>query len=1033
MAARLAPESRHLAVARHCTVDTYLFAPETPPYLISPAKMVFPARVDAIAVVEGKQTDTLVVLAGGTLHFVQRQAPGLQVVHRAEVGHPTGPVTMVVVQAQTAYVVLHQCQGFVTVVDASCIIDKAERGGQQQQTTGGRKRQWKRARGAPTSRTYALGHISVISIVPLPNAPLSFAVLYRDVQFTYSLRLYAFSGLDSPLRVAHQMRDFHEAPLLAFAAAGGVVVASDLRCYYFPSPGVQAVVQTELEHVTRNSAGDVVTLDLLAAGSVVRARSRGKATLNSVTREPAALLGASFLSHAQISPSEHIIVSDMGHTLKVVLESSSSAAVATVGRFAVEDLGWSTVASSIVHLSHNVLFAASRLSRSVLLELVPCVSVLAFFQSSPPVLDFADGAAHTDDLVVVQGGFYAGELVVRSLQQYQAVCVLAGSVPADASGLRMDKGKGIAFFVSGPGWNQRGTVTPGASPKEDTIAFECLALPEGSQGDSEFQQASFGKALASGKIYLDDSLVIVETNIVRRLLLPHFSQPTSLEVYEDDDALHVVVLTWSGWTYWVTVKEDLQLCAKTQMPLLGNISAQLHPLSDEKTLLVAVDSSGNLAQQLFIQGKAVNTVHTTLSLGTGPYVLFGTGKMLFLHSENKICLLSPLKNSPFLGVSKITTTKWHILECHSAGKDRMIVLHPRGIVNVITYSKVPTNNNTYFSDKLMLKVLKQKDFIVAVQLKLEPNRIAGRMDRITTLSLFDRKTLTIRDNFVHEVASICWLGDNDAGLGPNHFVTAGRTDDPNKVLTIFEIRKGKIVRVSEPKMVGSHPKPFTVSCVRNIGKELHAVGNAYVVLTLEVEHGSFVWRSKVKGLNTPLGLFYGTDVCKVGNQIFVADAQRGVLAYNEDAKDVFELIRLPFSPCFVTAIAAWKNLLVYGDSAGNLGAFSVEGRYMGAKSMGLLSDSFAHEQVFGCNIGDAVNTICVRNGAVFVGTSGGGIFRIDDISVSDEFQSECELILQDGQVFDNALLAAEGILDGDLIKKMATAEAERILYQLLTE
>lgn len=1038
--------------------------------------------------VRGEKIDTLVVLAGGTLHFVQLQSLGLQVVHRLDIGRGTVPVVMVVIQAEDAYVVIHQHQGFITVVDATSILQETQDSDPAQGTGRNRTRirgrnngdpptrnskpslSRKRARVTPTSRTYAIGHVSVVSIVPLKNATPSFALLYRDLLFTYSLRHYAFSGLDAPLRVSHQMRDFHEAPLLAFAASGGVVVMSDLRCYYFPAPGVQAVVRAESEeHITSNSAGDVVTLDLLAPTSVEVQRKRKtakaeeskwggvkseRAYFGAGKRDAGTLLGAAFLSHAQTSSSDHIIVSDMGHTLQLKLDCTSSAAVVAVHSFSMADLGWSTIASSIVQISQNVLFAASRLSRSALFQLVPHVSVLAFLPSSPPVVDIAVDRIQTGakideedgysdgDLVIAQGGFYAGELAVRSLQQYEAVCILVGSVAPDASNLQVEStGREIMFSITGPGWKQKGTISLGLTPTMDSIVFQekenIVREPDLDLNGLLGVEPEFIKTLSSGKVYLKDSLIIIESNIFRRFPLPDFSQPTSLEIYEEEDIVHVVVLTWSGCIFWVTVEDDIHLYAQEQLPLQGNISTTIHSLSEEKKLLVAVDSVGNFVQRLFIKDNAVSTVQVRLPLGNGPYMFIGRErqKLLLLRSANKICCLLPMNNGPFLEVSEIVTTKWHILDCQNAGDGRVIVLHPRGTVNLITFDKVPVNNNTYFSDELVLKALKRNDSIVAVQLQLQPNRRTGLMDRITTMSLFGCKSLKMTDSYTQEVTSICFLGDNDAGFGPNHFVTSSRSDDPNKVLTIFDIRKGKIVRVAQPEIVGSYPKPFSVSRVTSIDGKLHAVGNAYVVLTLSFENNRLVWRGEVKGTNSSFGLVRAIDVCKVAGQVFVADVSQGILTYTESTyhssnktEGVWEPLLLPFSPCFVTAIAGWGNLVVYGDSVGNVGAFSVQGKYMGAKSMGLFVDHFSYKQVFGCNIGDAVNTICVRNRTVFIGTSGGGIFRIDDISVSDDVISECELQLQDWQVFDKTEHAAAGLLDGDSVAKMGTHEADRVMY-----
>lgn len=1064
------PDVRHLAVARHSTLETYLMNPNTPPYLTMPAKLVFPAKIDAMVCVTINDADTVAVFAHGTLHFVQLHKSGLQVVHRVEIGQGTEPVKMFALGTTPSchlYVVVHHRQGFITVVDLKSVFPAEIEREPHLRGRNGRRRppkrhqpgpngsSQKRARPGLASRTYCIGHVSAISFVSLYEQKPTFVLLCRDVQFAYSLRRYSFADLDSPLLV-FPIHEFLEAPLLAFAAAGGVMVMSDLRCYFFPAPHAQAALQAhkKIAHTSTSSAGRVVTLDLLAHDSFSVRAAPG-------TRSDAAvsLLGALFLSYAQISPSRHILVSDMGHTVEVTFEYSSSATLTVVSAFSAASLGWSTVASSLVQISHDVLFAASTLSRSVLLRVDPHLGVLAFLPSSPPVLDFAsspidneglggDEGVGIDDLIVAQGGFHAGELVVQSKGKYKSVFINSTTVEQDASGLLMETigNASVVFWVSGPGWKRRGELTLGRIPGENHFGFRTKKPTSGNTLQSHEQnqaqrqllpEVSFVKRFSCGEVYLQDSSLVAKSSTHCKLALPSFSQPTSLEVYEDGVTVHVIVLTWSGVIYWLVIENGIQLYVQSQFPLQGNISATICPISEGRKLIVAVDSSGNLVQRVFVNDRDISTVQTQATMGYGPYTLAPSPNlsMLLLRSSRTICALSPIKNNPFLYLSEIFTTSRHILDCQSAGDGRILVLHSHGNISLVSYAKVPLNNNTNFSKRMFFKVLKNSKDIVAIQLEFRPNRSIGSMERISSLSLFNRTSLKLRSTYNRDVKCMCWLGKNNVGLSNAHFVTAGTSEDPSRIFSIYKISKGKLELVAQPEIVGRYPKPFSVSKVAWIDGKLHAVGNAYVVLTLSPEDGDLRWASEVKGSLSPSRLMLGIDVCKVAGQVFVADASRGILAYNDgdgydDSKDFFQPMNLKFSPCFVTAIAACGNLLVYGDSVGNVGAFSVQGMYMGARSMGLVVDHYSYKQIFGCNIGDAVNTINVRNNSVFIGTSGGGIFRISNISVSDRLISECDRKLRDWRTFDKAEQSAAGILDGEFIMEARDDEAERVVYQM---
>lgn len=1070
VAAQLSPGNRHLAVARHCALESFLLNPSTPPYLTAPTKLVFPAKIDALDVVRDSKLDTLAVLSGETLCFVQLDSLGLRVVHRVQIGRGTEPAKMIVIAVESGecYVAIHHRQGFITMVDAGKLLEadtargnrKSRRGrsGRSGRSDDGPRQ--KRARNSPSSRTYAIGHVSVVSLTALSGKTPSLAILYRDVLFSYSLRYYSFLGLDKPLEVSHQLAYFQEAPLLVFSVHGGVVVMSDLRCFYFPSPHLRAVVRAKDDtHVTSSSSGDVVTLDLLAHDAVEARGPPGALKKHSVS-----FLGALFLSHAQISPTEHIIVSDMGHTVQITLELSTSVELAVVSRFSAADLGLSTVASSVVQISDDVLFAASRLSRSVLFRVRPHLSVLAFLPSSPPILDFAasdiddDEGVKGNDLIMALGGFHCGELVVRSLRKYHASFVRSGITYPDATGLQVESiADEVKFFVTGSHWIQRVTInfestrlndlfTYGVKQplerdrdiqmeifRENDIAFVKYETPGG-------EASSVSKKFPLGNVYLDGSTLVFRRKFTHKIDLPDLSQPTCLDVLEDEDgAVHLIVLTWSGSIYWVTVDKEIKLYAKSQFPLEGNITAALYPSSGRNRIIVAVDGVGNLVQRSFYDNKALDSVETKATFGDGPYALVGMGVSklgnLLLTSGKTIFSLSPTKEGSYLHFSEIFTTESHILACQNAGAGRVLVLERNGKISLITCEKLPMTTHN-FSHRMFYKVLRRSDYIVAIQLDFRPNRSAGRMERISSLSLFTRKDLKCKHEYKQELTSICWLGRNEVDLSNAHIVSAGPSDDPNKIFTIFEISGDKLVPVAQPEILGRYPQPFSVSKISWIDGSLHCVGNAYVVLTLDYDKDRLVWRSDMKDSSLAfLSLTYGIDVCKVTGQTFVADSSRGILTYvkaeervgSGKYKNIFKPIDLPFGPCFVTAIAGCGNLVIYGDSVGNVGAFSVEN---GGTTTRLKIEVYSYKQVFGCNVGDVVNTIYVRDKTVFIGTSGGGIFRIDDISVSHKLISECKHDLESWQAFDHVDKPATGILNGDLIKE--STEGRRVQYQITT-
>lgn len=1082
VAAQLAPAETHLAVARQAVVEVYKFDPKKPAYLVSQRLLQFPLPVDALAVIPAKlwpgagdsvQTDTLAVLAANTLHLVRLVADTLQIIHRVTLANVEGqgrctetpPLMVVLSGGKYLYLVMHVFQGFVTAVDLQQIFstndDAPRKAKRARRNTGGSShaRSWTGSMTATpgearVARTYNIGQVAVQQIVAVPGKEPTFALLYRDIEFNYSLRHYSFASLLHALVVSRQMLEFSDAPLLAFAALDGVVVASDLHMYYFPNSGqVEEYPIATTHDVTRNSENTVMTLGLYSD-----------------------YLGASFSAHVALDLDRHLLVSDMGHTLLLTLSGSVRASTTRVTWFKVEDVGLSTVASSLAYLGPNVVFAASRLSRSLLFQLkkgkgsfgTTTVRVLAFLPSSPPVLDM-HAIKGQDGLVVAQGGLHSGELVVRTLQQFAAVNSTGQTRSADAKAFQITyagrdkvcytltregkkgcngemyfwKLKDILAFEREDNWKEHDWY------KDKDQDNELLENTQRLNDTEDLDEASddldrlnpsdernIGKTYFSdGFVYLEGTFFVLETNILRKIPLP-FEQPASLSVFEEEDAVHFIVLLWCGRLCWIiSSDEGLHIYLNTETSLKGHVSAAIYPLSNEENLLVAVDGTGNFEQQLFVGETLKNKISTKIEVDLDTLFRYRNEKKLFLRSSRKIYLLHP-SDSPFLSLSFVTSTQSPMLDCqlipHPDGKNRFLIVYAQGRLESLVYQKLPLNHNTFFSDKLVLQAisLERRNVIVAILLELKPNKSTGKMDKLTSIVLYDRKTLQVYDTVAEDPGSnfvgLCALGSG-SGLKDGHFVAVCKSDYPSKLFPIFKVQGTRIVKFALPQLEGSYPKPLTAVKVKCYDGVLHVIGNRYITLELDMEDDQFIWTSRFRAPHCTL-LTFGVDVVQVGGQVFIADVSRGLLTYNA-AKDEMESMKTVCSPYFITVLASFQDkLLIYGDSAGNIGALSVRKG----------NDQVTYEQKFGFNVGDQVNTICVKNDTLYIGTSGGGIFRVDDVEISPTLASvyekkstEARLLVKPWKTFDDDVHEIEGIYDGDfLCKEMMEGSEEEIRNEI---
>lgn len=926
-------------------------------------------EIEAAQVVSLGATDAILLLSGGCLDLLVVTSSGWERKYRIQISRDQnqqetlegGPTIMCSRTKSGTVALIHQCQGFFTLVNIDHLrasFDQTNRKRPKQQTA---------------AAATCIGDIVIKLMCWVNPEDLTFAVVYRDFEFNYLLRIYKIDVANMSVDIVMPLQDFSDAPSLVFPAAGGVVVASDLALYYFnqKTMTLEDSAGTLAHPVSHNHARKVITLDMsggdfLFMGSVFQAHGQ-------IAAEPHQTQNA-------LTEERHVLIADTGYTLLVYLKAKTLGPGVALHDFLVVEMGKSTIARSLVHIEANVFLALSKLSQSVLFRILPTkpyIHVFGTLQLSPPVLDIAITSTEYEDIVAALGGFYSGELERFDEVKVKTNSLTAITLPLLALRATLGEVTGDGFKFIASGFDKAHEY----SIKSNSIDISIEELGE---------QQLIPDGTLSAKTVLD-SVLTVENDKLSYVgveqALPGITDPCSLSILERDYDLDVVVCLTSNTVcrmHYRTADSVFEVMEERKVDLSGSISAALVPFGHHEIMTVIVSSSGEVIQSLrgedltfkfpSVDGpmrvKSCNSVNPTV-------LLFDSSHVWILHWTES-----------FLNRTLLATFSTPISDCLCVGdqnQGNLVLFHGTNEIHLSSYERAQPGELTkskYYSNHTVLKVIKlhNVDFLVSIELRMDAEKVrsGSKMVRRTVLKLY--RSLTLEELFTFgpapatNYADICELqmGHNDAEYLPHPtFVVA---DNNNETLLQFSIQDLKIVQTSSTPYIlllpGSHGRKSNMLAVQLLSFHdgiLTLVGDRFLrTRLLFTEDDTQQW---VPVRESPT-LSFGIGYANVDGVGFVGDAVNGIMVDFGKGKPLAEDILPSHRPSFLTALAGVqsKKLLVYGDSVGNLAGLKVE--------------NMEAQVVFATNLGLQINVIRVVEAEIpklVIGTSEGAIYTISDL------------------------------------------------------
>lgn len=869
----------------------------------------------------------------------------------------TGPIMMPYTALNQVYLILYRHSGFVSVLNLSLILNPGTSKPRQK-----RKKESEITR----AKTFSIGDITLVLMTLLKGEEPLLAVLYRDVDFFYSLRYYKIQLHMDNLVIERQMETFQGAPTLVYAVKGGVVVVSDTKSWYFPSPLKQATLESfagDSEFpVTFNKLQNVITLNT-----------------SSLSKK---LLGCKMNCSTAVDEKRQLVILDRGDVLLLYLDVQTSPAIEKVIEFKIIDLLKATIASEVVYLHDNVFFASSKLSRSVLFRILqkpPYIGILETISESLPILSLQPiPSRYGTNVAVARGGFSSGEVTILT-SSFSAKHLNSVSVSPEAHSFELN-------CESKSAWLQLWTL------ESSLNEFYSLTLSKRAKPESALKIHETIMPVNVWRVNDDETISVSKEKPIRieynshQVALADFDEVSDIAWSRNEQTI-VFVSLWNGKIAQLKF-DDLggEIVWTSDLPFTGSVSLVCMQISEDTNVLIALSSDGSLHQMAFSHGKYIcSTLRRPLKSGA----LFRISKpkknsLLLIYDAFEVFKLVLPPKSLFFEPRSVLQSSQSILFC-KAEKHFAIILFTGGTLSRFEIvHKAPSL--TYFSDKLIKSVVAYSDeYLLALEIEERPNQSTGRIDYISRILLFNQSSLKLLDTFQAEAkdnyVDICVMDTNSSEDQAPIAVVANSGGLAHKMLPVFMVKDGILTKPEYYNMNGCFSKNTSIVKLAAHNRRLILVGTSITEVKLDEYNNTRSWTGSTLSLNT--SMYYGVDIALNERCAVYADVSRGIFC-STDYNSSYIPLQLKKTPNFVTAIALFKSkpVLIYGDSAGNIGGVLIEIKNA-KQNPGLLCGQKT-EQLFALSVDGAVNTICIvlESPICFlVGTTTGKLFEIRDLTL----------------------------------------------------
>lgn len=761
----------------------------------------------------------------------------------------------------------------------------------------------------------AVGVVQDIQIIDqkLSNSANNYlvAVLYRQ-NVSFSLRYYEVTISEAKTisaAVVRQFMDFSDAPTRLIPVNSGVLVVSDAHVYFFTSlycrrkASVVNSSDTALYELTHNITKQITD---------------------------SSIAGSSFVSCAKIDSSRFLLVADSGETCLIYFQAEA----AQVLDLRVVPLGKSTIASTVVHISNSLFFAASTLSQSVLflvLPKTPYISIIQYFASSPPVLDLEVLPTYPSEVLVALGGYTNGEVCKYSEKE-----IIYEQIDKDDTdlGTRSDNGVISEGMVNG---KHVSITSSGYSIDRVSTSADILAGAVASNRDC----CDFAFVTNSKLFYCRNNKTHLITELSSSDVQLHISNHT------------ILVSSWNG-AFTVYNINTKKVILKDSLRNETETILQSEVVANSKNVYVFLLSSEPL---LTIFGS--NHPSKEIHIGSDNSKIHKFNRHVVVSSDSRVFTFEVSED----GVSMISHGLLPVqpADIHITNEQGDLIVPGRD--SLLHFSPRPVDlNNTIFSDSLVFKVLKipNSNYVVTLNCNTLLKQWLLKLIDYPKMNTIGNYVFPGKDEPVDFILVPTLLSQSSLLV-----LTRG-----NELLKLFSIEKGKFK--AQPLQPPSNYKlghePTSIMTVDEDEWVFLVTGDITFEVELLFQEETYSWRKK-----RAVASLFSTKAAWCGDELMICDAIKGVVENDWWNKtDISTIFPQLFTTDFGVFSVDQDNYLVIGDARGNVIVYNHTTKEV--KSL--------------ANLGSQINVITTvpSEAKAFIACGDGGIYELSytrDTSIVD--------------------------------------------------
>ncbi|CCE83571.1 Piso0_004151 [Millerozyma farinosa CBS 7064] len=822
----------------------------------------------------------------------------------------------------------------------------------------------------PSSKSVPCGNIAIHQIETLEVGPSNalIAIFYRDFRFNFSIRYYQIDFQDTRAMLGEQFEEFEEPPTLIIPHANnGLLVLSPLHIFYFAPRG---------SIINLQEISDSLMLSSDSGRQLAVKRFQNNTAEDVASRQ--------FTSYCIIDPKRILLVSSRGSTFMLHLDLSIIGRRIDFNSISFLDLGQSTIPNNIHYLYSNIFFASSKLSESLLFQVLPekpYINICQNLPSSPPVLSLFTGESSIQQILTCAGGYDSGKFSDVGGTSMISNLVKRFNCKFSVFQLELIESVDGNYIIETKDIDSQpnGHIKIQLSEVNNDIKLENLKVEqEPKSSKAESRNTNFQSAHKPKRKMVNDVIVsIMENTLIfqnsKGIVIRSVSLEIPFEAFDFDivalshGAHCLLLLSWNGEFRLIYLSEGKQeVIGGSEIVIPDHLLSGVIIEKDLLWVLIST-SSGSIMQFAFKPVDVQKTV--TLEKSYSNFISKIPCKLIKNRNSDVIAYYKDTMIaasfddvSRFFKFGYIKSTCEDLSEVLYLTDSLLLVLSGTNNLELCSLKNMTAKSvSTIYSNICYLKALPIPSTDLAVLLCFDTrlDETEGsvkyfciKLVNTTQMLILDSYTLRPEET---DITDICMIPQEISYRHPLSFILLDNSPQKQGFSIFFNIENLKFVRLPDAETSGIYDyAALSFSNITYAKKSYFIISGNFIFaarLSHNFDQNKFKWEIMTDSISaSPM---YSVCAKWIGQKLIFGDVLKGFFEWDVTTH-ASKKIGLERTPQFLTSFDVYNRLsteriLIFGDVLGNLSAVKFNDQ----------EEDVSQSAYF--NLGDQVNvvkTIC---------------------------------------------------------------------------